>query len=85
MESKKYISTSELAKILGVSRIAVYKRVKKGQIKAMRVGRSFVIPKKYADNILGKKLNALDKKEIDEAVRRTVKEYGEVLKKLGRE
>lgn len=56
METKQYVSTTELAKILGVSRIAIYKRVKKGQIKATRIGRSFAIPKKYAKNILGKEL-----------------------------
>jgi hypothetical protein len=36
-------------------------------------------------DILGKTLQEKDKKEIDNAVRKTVKEYGEVLKLLGRE
>ena len=85
MAKNEYISIPQLAKILGISRIAVYKRVKKGQIKAIKVGRSFAIPKKDIVNILGRALTKDDKKEIDEAVKKTVKEYGEVLKLLGRE
>lgn len=86
MKENRYISIQQLASILGLSRIAVYKRIKKGQIKgAIRIGRSYAIPRSYADKILGKDLNQADKLEIDEAVKRTVKEYGEVLKLLGRE
>ena len=81
----KYITIPQLAKILGMSRIAVYKKVKKGQIKAVKIGRSYVISQKYITNILGKELNEKDKKEIDEAVKKTVKEYGELLKLLGKE
>ena len=85
--SKKgeYISIPELAKILGVSRIAVYKRVKSGQIKAVRIGRIYAIPRKYVLDTIGKELSEERKAEIDKAVHKTVKEYGEVLKLLGRE
>jgi len=85
MKNNHYISIQELATILGISRIAVYKKVKSGRIKAMRIGRGFAIPKRYVDNILGKTLGSKDKQEIDAAVKKTVKEYGEVLKLLGRE
>ena len=85
MEKAKYISIAEFAKILGISRIAVYKKVKKGQIEAIRVGRSFAIPQKYVTAILGKTLQEKNKREIDKAVKRTVKEYGEVLRLLGKE
>lgn len=85
MEKNKYISISQLAKILGISRIAVYKKVKKGQIEAIRIGRSFAIPQKYMSDILGKTLQEKDKREIDKAIKKTVKEYGEVLRLLGRE
>lgn len=83
MEYKKFISTTELAKILGISRIAVYKRIKTGKIKALRIGRNFVIDKKNIVNILGKELTQKEKSEIDKAVRKTVKEYGETLRLLG--
>jgi excisionase family DNA binding protein len=85
MEKNKYISIAQLAKILGISRIAVYKKVKKGQIEAIRIGRSYAISQKYVAEIFGKTLREKDKKEIDKAVRKTVKEYGEVLRLLGRE
>jgi excisionase family DNA binding protein len=85
MENSKYISIPQLAKTLGISRIAVYKKVKKGQIKAIRIGRSFAIPRKYLTDITGKTLSEKDEKIIDEAVKKTFKEYGELLKLLGRE
>ena len=85
MKKSGYMSIQELAAILGISRIAVYKRVKKGEIKAVRIGRSFAIPRKYIDDITGTSLGAKEKNQIDAAVKRTVNEYGEVLKLLGRE
>ena len=45
MEPKNYYTTTELAKILGISRVAVFKRIKNGSIKARKVGRNFVIYK----------------------------------------
>lgn len=85
MNSKKHITIPELAKLLGVSRISIYNRVKKGQIPATRIGRTYVITDKTIASILGRKVTAKGKKKIDEAVRKTVREYGEVLEKLGRE
>ena len=80
-----YITIPELAKILGLSRIAIFKRVKKGAIKAVKIGRNYAIPRAYIDSILGKTLGDTDKKEIDMAVKKTVKEYGRTLKLLGKE
>lgn len=85
MNEKKYITIPELAEILGISRVAVYKKVKKGQIKAVKAGRNYAIARKYVANILGKTLGEEDKREVDKAVEKTVKEYGEVLKLLGAE
>lgn len=78
-----YISIPRLAQILGISRIAVYRKVKKGQIEAVRIGRNYAIPGRVVASLLGKELTPEDKRSIDRAVRRTVKEYGEVLIKLG--
>lgn len=85
MNEEKFVTIPQLAKILGLSRIAVYKKVKKGDIKAIRIGRNYAISKKYIDDIIGKTLDNKRKKEIDKAVKKIVKEYGEVLKLLGRE
>jgi excisionase family DNA binding protein len=85
MKKGEYLTIPQLAKILGVSRIAIYRKVKKGQIKAVKIGRTFAIHQKHITSILGKTLRQADKKEIDSAVKKTVKEYGRVLKLLGSE
>ena len=85
MTKEKYITVPELAKLLGVSRITIYNRVKKGQIPATKVGKTYVITDETVANILGKKVTGKEKQQIDAAVRKTVREYGEVLKKLGKE
>jgi excisionase family DNA binding protein len=85
MENKDLITTTELAKILGISRIAVFKRIKRGQIKAIRVGKNFAIPKNSLPEVLGKILSEKNKREIETAVKKTVKEYGQTLRLLGNE
>ena len=85
MTKKQYTTISELAEILGISHVAVWKRIKKGQIKAEKVGNMYVITDKEVAHVLGKKLTAKDKGQIEKAVRKAVKEYGEVLRKLGEE
>jgi len=85
MANERYLTIPELAKLLGVSRIAIYNRVKKGQIPATKVGRTYVITDETITNILGKEVTRRGKERIDAAVRKTVREYGEVLKLLGKE
>jgi len=84
MKDKNYMSIPELAEFLGISRIAVYKKVKKGQIEAEKIGRNYAIPRRVIAGILGKTLSKEQKRKIDRAVRKTVKEYGEVLFMLGK-
>ena len=84
-KSMNYITIPELARLLGLSRITVYNRVKNGQIDAVKIGRNYFIPKKSLDSLLGNKLGPEEKKEIDLAVKKTITEYGEVLKLLGKE
>ncbi len=85
MTEKKYITIPQLADILGVSRISVYKKVKNGQIPATRIGRTYVIADKTITEILGKRVTTKGKQHIDAAVEKALREYGEVLKKLSRE
>jgi len=85
MENKGLITTAELAKILGISRITVFKRIKRGQIKAIRIGRNFVIPKDSLPEVLGQVLSEKNKREIETAVKKTVREYGQTLRLLGNE
>ena len=88
MKNKEYLSTMELANILGISRIAVFNKIKNGQIKAQKIGRNFIIPKKEADRLQNLDTNKLDnqtKQIIKKAVNKTIKDYGETLRMLGKE
>lgn len=85
MNNKEFFSTSEVAKVLGISRVAVFNRIKKGKILATKVGRNFVIPKSEIESVLGRELSEKDKKIISEGVKKVLEEYGETLKKLGKE
>jgi len=85
MKQKEYFTTSELAKILGISRIAVFKKIKAGQIKAKKIGRNFAIPRNACDDILGQSLTLDQKKEIDAGVKKVIKEYSRTLELLGNE
>lgn len=42
-----YLTIPQLARILGISRIAVYKKVKKGIIPGVKIGRNFVVSSSY--------------------------------------
>jgi excisionase family DNA binding protein len=50
--NKEFISTAELAAILGISRVAVFKNIDNKKIPATRVGRAFVVSKKDVPKIL---------------------------------
>ena len=82
---KKYLSVKELADILGISRVAVFKKIKNGQIYAEKIGRNYIIPKNRLDGIVTNELTDKLKKEIENGVNKVIREYGEVLKKLGKE
>ncbi|MBI1975129.1 MAG: helix-turn-helix domain-containing protein [Parcubacteria group bacterium] len=82
---KEFLSTTEVAKLLGVSRVAVFKKIKSGKILARKVGRNFLIRRRDLGGILGTELTTNKKRFIEAAVRKTVREYGETLRLLGRE
>ena len=82
---KEYITSVQLAKLLKKSHVAIYKKIKRGEIKAKRRGRNYVIEKKDVPELLGHSLNETLKERIDVAVKKIVKEYGEALRRLGGE
>jgi excisionase family DNA binding protein len=85
MEKNEFMTIPQLARLLGLSRIAVYNKVKNGEIKAVRIGRTYAINTKDIADILGKTLTKKSKEEIDQAIKKMVDEYGEVLRLLGQE
>jgi excisionase family DNA binding protein len=85
MPKQGYITIPQLAKLLGVSRIAIYKRVKKGEIPATKIGRMYVITDRTINEILTENLTPARKRQIEAAVKKTVQDYGDVLRQLGSE
>lgn len=83
MSQKDYYTVSDIAKILGISRVAVFKKIKKSQIRAIKIGRNFAIPKKEVESILGQSLNENQKATIKRAIEKTFEDYGEAIKMLG--
>jgi len=83
-ENNKFITTSELASLLGISRIAVFKKIQNGDIKAVKKGRNYKINTADVSG-LSDKLSVGDKKIINEAVDKTMSEYGETLRLLAKE
>jgi len=82
---KPYISTSDLANFLGVSRVAVFKKIKLGQIKAEKIGRNYLIPREELLSIAGKFVSEKRRREIDKTVEKIVNKYGKALRRLGKE
>ncbi|MFH1326064.1 MAG: helix-turn-helix domain-containing protein [Candidatus Falkowbacteria bacterium] len=82
---KEFFSVAELAKILNVSRQSVFKKIKNGQIKAEKIGRNYIIAKDQLQGVMYDELTEKLKQEIEKGVVKVVKEYGEVLKLLGKE
>ncbi|HOX41536.1 MAG TPA: helix-turn-helix domain-containing protein [bacterium] len=84
MQHKKFVSTSEAGEILGLSRTQVFRLVQSGKIPAIRVGGNYLI--KLSDLGVNLETNiSKAEKEVDKAVKRVFKEYGDVIKKLGEE
>lgn len=85
MKNQELMTVSEAAKILGISRVAVFKRIKKGRLKATKVGRNYVISAKDLSSALKRTISYSEKQKVERAVKKVVDEYGDVLKKLGAE
>jgi len=82
--AKEYISTTQAAKILGISRIAVFNQIKEGKLRAQKVGRNYVIDRNDIGGIF-RSITTSDKRRINKAVGKVIKDYSSALKKLGKE
>lgn len=80
----KYLSTTELAKLMGISRVSVYRKIKKGEIKAQKIGRNFAIAEEDLGGILGDELTEQEKGDVDKVVDAVVEEYGKTLEMLSK-
>ncbi len=84
-EEKKYYSAPEVAKLLGISRVAIFKKIRSGQINAEKIGRNYIIPREEYEAILGLFVPERRKRDIENTVERVIKKYGSALRKLGKE
>lgn len=82
---KEYLSTAELAHLLGVSRVAIFKKIKAKKIKAFKIGRNYVIPIEEFYTAVGTFISPEKKSEMDDVVKKAVEEYGDALRRLGAE
>lgn len=83
-ESKGLISTVEAAKLMGISRVSVFRKIKKGEIKATKIGRNYVVDKRSLGDIY-QDLTEEQRRKVVEGVKKAVEDYGEALKRLGTE
>jgi len=82
---KKYLSTTEAALLLGISRQAVFKKIKAGAIKARKIGRHFVINKRDLAESLSNAITKSIKKEMERAALGVIEKYSDIVKSLGEE
>lgn len=76
------LSTSDAAKLLGTTRITIFRKIKSGEIPAVKVGKKYLIKREDLDLPGQKIMSETKKKLIDQSVKRVVVEYGETLKLL---
>ena len=80
-----YISTTEAAKLMGISRIAVYKQIKNGTLPAERAGRNYLVDPKRLPYVIERELTEAEKSRVGAGVDRVVKQYGRTLRWLADE
>lgn len=85
MTTKEYYSTIEAANILRVSRKTVFQWAKNGKIKALKVGRNYIIPHSAILEKLGKTIGIENKNAIETAIDKALKDYGKTFRLLGKE
>lgn len=85
MKNQKFFSTQEVADLLQISRVAVFNKIKKGDIEAEKVGRNYVIPAESLSEIFNISLTDKTKNELSSSVDKVIDDYGETIKLLGDE
>ncbi len=86
-DNKIFFSAPEVAKLMKVSRATIASKIRQGFIKGEKIGRNYIIPREEIEHLLGYKTNLTekDKEEVNMAVERAVKEYGQAIRMLGKE
>lgn len=82
---KEYFSTTEAAKCLHISRIAVFRKIRSGVIHANKIGRNYAIPKEELEAAMGTKITEKQRAEIKSAVKKATDEYRNAFERLAKE
>lgn len=84
-ESKnEFLSVAQAAEALGYSRQHVLRLINAGEIKAERIGKSFIIARRDLPGPFAP-ITATEKKAVDQSVDRVFRHYEEAIRKLGKE
>ncbi len=82
---KNYYTVKELADIMSLSRITIFKRIKAGKIKSEKIGRNYIIYKNDLKEMFSNNLTKDDKISIKNALKIVLNEYGDTIRMLGKE
>lgn len=86
IHSNNFLSTSQVAELLNVSRITIFRWIKEGTLKAHKVGRNYVVSQEEFRKHVGKQpLSEDEKNNIEKLVEKVVTDYGETIRMLGSE
>jgi len=83
--TKQQYSVKEVADLLGISRVTVFRWIKSGKLKAKMLAGSFVVAAEDLPHHLLGGLPESNKDEIKKAVTLALKEYGETFRALAME
>ena len=85
---KDFYTTTEIADLMNVTRVTIFRWIKEGKLKAIKPGRDYIIPYSSLPPTLQVAIQNKfdsedqdDETEIREAVKKVVKEYGATPKK----
>lgn len=79
---EQFISVTEAAKVLGITRTAVLKKIKEGALPARKIGNTYIINRDDLNIISDREVSKSQKELIDASVAKAIDEYGEALRLL---
>ncbi len=83
--TKKYYSVKEIADLLGINRVTIFRWIKLGKLKAEMVGGSYIVLEENLPHHLLGGLSDEGKVDIEKAVKKAMLEYGETFRALAAE
>jgi len=82
MSMKEYYSAQEAADLLGISKVALINQIKTGKMPAKKAGHAYVIAHDDLPLVSEKEVSDGQRREIEDAVGKTIAEYSETLRLL---